>query len=328
MLTVHPSASVMRFTSRYLVRRPAVDRVASQTHRYFALFVAAVLITFVAAPLVSVYAEVHASSPSANYYRIFTFVGSLVAMLALLVAIGVAITGRRLGILWTARNTYSLSRLQVTLWSLLVLAALAAVVSCRARGLFIAQGPLGVDNALNLEIPQSLLALMGISVTSAAAVPAILSMKAQASAPTGAQLNAASARLGGDVQASGGVLVRPANCPPLVRDLFQGDDISKAGTVDFSKVQQAVITLILWVAYLGMLCLLFWTGQSLADAAHPGATNLPKPSSTFVFLLGISHAGYLAYKAAPVPSSPTTGTVPSTTPVSATLPRPQPPTLQ
>jgi hypothetical protein len=109
--------------------------------------------------------------------------------------------------------------------------------------------------------------------------------------------------VGADVHAVGKVFVRSDRYPPLFQDLFQSDDAAAAGTVDIGKVQQFAVTLILWGVYLAMLLKLFYAGASgkLPPDVEPGTTVLPKLSETFVYLLAISHAGYLAYKAVPAP---------------------------
>jgi len=268
---------------------------------------------------------VPAQTAYAGTLRLAAFVGSLLSLLACFVAIGLAVTGQRVGMLWTARNAYSLSRLQMAMWTLLVLAALAAVVACRAFGLFVQPDSAGVLGAVNIVIPPELLAVMGISITSAVATPAILSVKASSSPDSPQQVEAATARTGALVHAVGRLAVRDPDCPPLVRDLFQGDEVAKAGLVDMGKVQQAVVTLILWTAYLAMLAQLFLSGDP-HDKSTVGATTLPPLSETFVYLLGISHAGYLAFKATPAPGGTPTGNA-SASPAAAPSPRPLPPPI-
>ena len=161
----------------------------------------------------------------------------------------------------------------------------------------------GLSVALNIFIPPELLVIMGISIASGAAAPAILSLKSLTSAPSRSALDTAATRVGADVHAVGKVFVRSDRCPPLFQDLFQSDDAVAAGTVDISKVQQFAVTLILWGVYLAMLLRLFYAGASgeIPAGVKPGTTVLPQLSETFIYLLAISHAGYLAYKAVPVP---------------------------
>lgn len=252
--------------------------------------------------------------------RLGVFALSLLAMVSMMCAVGVAVTGQRAGVLWTSRNAYSLSRLQVVMWTVLVLSALVAVVACRAHGLIEADPPMGLAGALAVEIPSELLQVMGISILSAAAAPAILSVKANTDAAR-SEVDAAQARVGGALEAAGRVAVRPGDYEPLLRDLFQGDEVAKAGVVDPGKVQQAVVTLVLWGAYLAMLADLFVRGTT----NEAGATPLPAMSETFVYLLGISHVGYLAYKAAPAASAAPAATLVAP---SETLPRPLPPSIR
>ena len=269
----------------------------------------------------------HAGQPfDRSWLRAAMLALSLLTLYRLLLAVGTGVTGRRAGVLWSSRNTYSLSRLQLVLWTWLVLSGLLGVVICRAWRLFDGGG---LESALDIHMPTQLLTVMGISVASSAAAPAILSMKAQAAGPSQTALDAAARRIDADVHAVGSVYVRPGVCPPLVKDLFQSDDATAAGTVDISKVQQFAVTFILWAVYLAMLMQLMLTGRNgpVPANAVPGTTGLPALSESFVYLLGISHAGYLAYKAAPT-TQPAGATAPGTaTPdvPSAVLPRPQPP---
>lgn len=267
--------------------------------------------------------------------RTVAFTGCIFSFVLALIGIGVAITGQRAGVLWSSRNTYSLSRLQVTLWTVLVLSGLAAACACRAFGLFDDPGSQGtLATAMEIQIPTALLAAMGISLATAAAAPAILSMKSQSAAPSQADMNAVAGQVNGDMGALGRVGIRPSGCPPLVKDLFRSDDAAGLGTVDMSKVQQFIVTLLLISTYFAMLFQMFWTGHAQQFDGIPikGGSALPRLSDGFIWLMGVSHAGYLAYKAAPT-SATTPGGVPgarveatSAADIS-TLPRPQPPTL-
>lgn len=298
--------------------------------------VAGLLIAILALILApALWSPVQSDSTAGRVLRLVTFFGSLAALVCLMFAIGVGVTGKRMGMLWSARNTYSLSRLQIVLWTLMVLAALAAVVACRAHGLFIERGGAGgLMTALDISIPGQLLAVMGISVASGAAAPAILSLKSQSSPPSQPALAAAAVRTGDSVQAVGPVVVRPEGATPLIRDVFQGDDVATAGTVDVGKLQQFIVTLLLVAVYFGMLLMMFWTGTPtpLTDANVPAdSTPLPPLSDSFVYLLGISHAGYLAYKAVPSvgTSSVTPGSASASLPITTSqqMPRPLPPAM-
>jgi len=217
-----------------------------------------------------------------------------VAVVVGLVAIGVGVCGRVDGVLMSGRNTYSLSRLQMVLWTVLGLSSVAAIAVCR---LWLA-GSAGA--ALAIDIPDELLQAMGISYFSAAAAPAILSLRGAGSS-NGQQLEAARVRFGDDISAQGRLVARPNGARGLLRDLIAGDDLETAGTIDLSKVQQLIITLLLIGVYAVELVQLFDEGSLVGVTAA-----LPGFSEGFVGLLLVSHGGYLAYKAASKPGTEAT----------------------
>ena len=79
-------------------------------------------------------------------------------------------------------------------------------------------------------------------------------------------------------------------------DLFSGDEIGNALTMDASKLQMFFFTVVVLVRYALAAARLF------SDAAPPEA--FPDVSPSMVNLLLVSHAGYLAYKAAPHSTTP------------------------
>jgi hypothetical protein len=196
------------------------------------------------------------------------------AMAALLCGcIGKAIAGCWDAVLIDGRNRVSLSRLQMLAWTLLILSALITAVASN----------LGLpDNsqALAIEIPDPLLAAMGIAAVSLAASPALLTLKGSDPA-TGVSLAAYHAA--------------PDEASWL--DMFRGDDPAEANQPDLSKIQQFLITLALVGGY-GVLI-----GDMFCHLTGAFGT-FPALDPKFVWLLGISHAGYLTYKAAPKPAAP------------------------
>lgn len=229
-------------------------------------------------------------------------VGQAWGMTALLIAaflalIGVAINNRPAGILIDNRHRVSLSKFQAVLWTVLILSAL--ITSAAARATVADALPTTAGGVVGFGIPPELLAAMGIALTTLVATPALLSRRTGNAADPQA-LAAAAARTGRDpamITAAGRVVGwRSAACAQWM-DMFRGDDDSNAGAPDLSKVQQFLITLTLVGVYAGTI----WAGFTDADARFlqgPGIW-LPPLDSNFVWLLGISHAGYLAYKAAP-----------------------------
>ena len=109
----------------------------------------------------------------------------------------------------------------------------------------------------------------------------------------------------------GHVMVRDDQSLARWSDIISGDEVANAGTVDLSKVQHLLITLLLLGTYAGMMF--------SAIAKRDNFDTLPPLSPDFVGLMAISHAGYLAYKAVPKPApdgqqqaaSPQTAALPS-----------------
>jgi hypothetical protein len=221
--------------------------------------------------------------------RVGTLTLTALGMIAFSISLGFAITKSADGIFLSSRNVYSLSRFQMVLWTVLILSAVMSAAAWRAWQ------PGGGGDVLAIVIHSELLQVMGISYVSAAATPALLSLKTQTA--TAGELASASSRLGETVHAKGQLVTRPPGATASITDLVQGDELANAGTIDLSKVQQLIITLLLVTVYAGMVFKLF-----LSPAPFLGAqTELPELSQGLVNLLLISHGGYLAYKAASKP---------------------------
>jgi hypothetical protein len=149
-------------------------------------------------------------------------------------------------------------------------------------------------------MPGELLAAMGIAVFTTAATPAVLSLKAGQS-PTDSQADAAASRVAtqnntsvANIDNVGHVMVRANKSDARWNDIVSGDEVANAGMVDLSKVQQLLITLLLLGTYAGAVV--------NAIARKSPFDALPPLSTQFVGLMAVSHAGYLAYKAAPKPA--------------------------
>ncbi len=235
--------------------------------------------------------------------RLAVFSGALIAIASFLAGLGLDISRTPLGVLKSSRNTYSLSRLQMVLWTWLVLSALIAAAVSRAWGI----GGIGdISTALAIKIPGNLLVAMGISYFTGFAAPAALALKSQPDTTASpAQLNLAASRLEERISATGSIIHRPSSSPARMSDLVQGDELANAGIIDVSKVQQLLITLLLVAIYLAMLCGVFYNGPFTATEAGKELTPLPDFSKDFLTLLTLSHAGYLGYKMAPKPAGGT-----------------------
>lgn len=200
-------------------------------------------------------------------------------------ALGIAINGRAAGLLIDERNRMSLSRLQACAWSVLVLSAVLTAIAFRIRT--------GIPDPISVGIPAELLAAMGISGASLAVSPAALRLKAVQSPPAGLTAHTA-AQLGDIAEAApcqGLLYTRSSASGARWLDLFRGDEVCNAAAPDLSKVQHFLVSAIVIAAYAAGLWSAFCDPKRLAA--------LPGFDPNLVWLMGLSHAGYLAYKAAP-----------------------------
>lgn len=93
-------------------------------------------------------------------------------------------------------------------------------------------------------------------------------------------------------------------------DMFRGEDVSNAAAPDLSKIQQFLFTLLVIGVYAAAILDMFLVQAQANTLILAPQGSLPPLTANFVWLLGISHASYLAYKAAPhgPPAGPVTGT--------------------
>ena len=163
-----------------------------------------------------------------------------------------------LGWLINEQERISLSRLQMFLWTILILSAYISAVFANIK---VGGDPL---NALNITIPDELWLAMGISTTSLVASPLINRRKS--------------------------TLLDEREKSPQLSDLFTSEYDPKI--IDLSRMQNLYFTLILVGAYFMSL------GSTMYDALNNGnrIADFPELNQTFLALLAVSHAGYLSYK--------------------------------
>jgi hypothetical protein len=208
-------------------------------------------------------------------------------LLALFITVmGEGIVGLKRGALIDEQNTISLARLQLALWTVLLLAALVT-----AAFLNVARGD---HQPTAIQIPPQLWVLMGISSASLVGSGLIKSAKKDGSAdPAEEQRAIATIRKtqGVDSRADGKILAKCSPADANWYDLFMGDEVGNGSHLDIGKVQMFIFTWILLIAY----------GASLSSVFHGQAVihAFPDLDKSMVALLGISHAGYLANKAVP-----------------------------
>ena len=139
---------------------------------------------------------------------------------------------------------------------------------------------------------------MGISITSLVGSPLIISSKKdkepreEEKNKTIATLSQQGERTSNDcITNVGQVIVKADPAQASISDLFKGDETANAAQLDLGKIQMLYFTLVLVLAYAAQIGDLFLDGRTFG--------SLPELSSGMVALLGISHAGFLANKAAP-----------------------------
>ncbi|MFC2142004.1 hypothetical protein ACFLR7_03620 [Acidobacteriota bacterium] len=162
------------------------------------------------------------------------------------------------------RGRFSLTRFQISMWTLIIVSLLSGVFFARLFG--------GVESPLDITIPNQLLILMGISVGSTVASEAIKAEKDKRS----------TARV---VKASRDDGARFAQVY-LAEEGTAGEE----GAVDITKFQNYLFTLIVLIAYVAAaIAVIAKTSVSCLDF-------LPGLGGTMLTLIGISHAGYIAGK--------------------------------
>jgi hypothetical protein len=227
---------------------------------------------------------------------------SAVVLLALAVALGLKVTlppgsvqpkPLFLGVLIDNRGRFSLNRLQLIVWTVVVISLIA--------GVFFGRLIEGVAEPLEFTIPGNVLGLLGISVGSAVTVATIKSSKAATSTALPAQPAAPEVVA---VAPKGRAETKLATYQatgrrPFLRQVFMAEEGAYADDViDAGKFQSFAITVVLVVAYVGMA--ISWISDATSAAS---VTALPDLKGTFLVLLGISYAGYAGSK---LPTSPGT----------------------
>jgi hypothetical protein len=221
--------------------------------------------------------------------RFWVWLSVVLLLVAFGVVAGHGITGLWHGLLVDERNKLSLSRLQMFLWTLVVLSGFVTA----------ALSNLAADQVdpLAITIPSALWLLIGISTTSLVASPLIRSTKRARLADrdevrdTFALLSNQGVDIGG-IAAKGQIVVNTTLKDARWSDLFMGEETGNAGRLDLAKVQMFYFTLILVLAYGVALGAMF-----LSDMSR--VTTFPNLGQGVVVLMGISHAGYLVSKAIP-----------------------------
>jgi hypothetical protein len=244
-------------------------------------------------------------SVGATQPPLVSFLLTIALLAAFTTVAGHGVVGFWLGLLIDERNRMSLSRLQMCLWTIVVL---SGFLSAALWNILQSNDPR--NPMIAVAIPQELWLAMGISVTSLVGSPLVLSTKM--TAPADATVPAQRDQIQKEEERTKEELARQGLPAKVViiqgkvvvwkwlwdarpADLFQGDEIGNAAHLDLGKVQMLLFTLVLVFAYAVMMAHGFTKVAGTPDAI----LSLPRLSEGMVALLGISHAGYLTNKAVP-----------------------------
>ena len=219
---------------------------------------------------------------------------TLGSFILLLAHVGKHVADRCDGILVDQSNRISLSRFQISCWTLLVLSALFSAGLANVLCLLAptCANPDVRQGALDITIDPTLWGLLGLATLSAVAAPAITNLqRAGQTCATGEMEEALRFRqqLSTPPLRDGAVLHKQSPRDARWIDMLNGD-VAGAACVDIAKLQQLLITTLVLAVYGTELASLF------AGPKVQFITALPPLSTGLLSLCTISHAGYLANK--------------------------------
>ena len=230
--------------------------------------------------------------PGGHWAALWWGVMLLLALTAVIV--GQGITGYWRGILIDERNKMSLSRLQLALWTILIVSALLVLFFWRLR-------TRDIGDPLAIGIPTQIWTLLGISTTSLVGSSLIKTSKKNQPRNLDeeretAERFRAQGRDPSTLLATGREVLNQSPAQASWADLFRGDESGNAATASLGKFQMFYFTLIAVVSYGYLLARMF-------GAAAPVDT-FPDVGAGLLGLLGISHSGFLVEKAVPHTQDP------------------------
>jgi hypothetical protein len=254
------------------------------------------------------------SGPTASISITLPLIGFWLSIALLGAALGWGTRGSIFGIWISAQNRISLARMQVSLWTIVVLGGYSAMALLNIGALadlireFYIKPPNGTEVLPQAfpDMPAMILAALGISVAS----PMISSLIKNYSNGPSVDLQDASrstdaSGIGRFVDRSGDGNLEARSIPAQASlvDLFTGETEKDKNQVDVARLQNVVITFILVSSY---ATLLFGLAREIApdtivtalDMKTALFPSLPDPGGTFTTLLAASHATYLVSKRA------------------------------
>ena len=214
------------------------------------LFLLAIVLLILMGVLAFVFDVKSPAPPWWNVYAIW--IAAIVLITAIVATIGRMKNGKVLGIAIDGRHKYSLSRLQMTFWTILVIATIYTFTLWN----------LGFSTApMNFVVPPVLWALMGISSISLVGSPLILNNKpvsevVKIASPVHAQWS----------------------------DLIAGEENGNRETIDLARVQMLLITIIVGISYTILIAMELARAKASAAVivAKLNAKNAPTAAKKIV----------------------------------------------
>ena len=231
----------------------------------------------------------------ANNTRTFSIM--LFLLLAFFVILGYWVNKSPMGILIDKRNKVSLSRLQLVVWTIIILSAFLTMA------MYNVANPDEEKGALSIAIPSELWWLMGISITSLVGSPLLKQVRdGEADKKlTQDEIDELDGlrrhRMISDTEYRSRLVGKTSVIQTnddvkkaSFWDIFKGEEVTNYNYVDIAKLQMFLFTVIIVIAYLADL--FHWFKMTELTNTY----EFPSLDPGIVALLGISHTGYLASK--------------------------------
>jgi len=215
----------------------------------------------------------------------------LLLIVAFFLLTGKALTGRGLGILINDRNLMSLSRLQLVIWTTVIVSGFFVIALVRIKSA-------DVDQPLAIGVPWQIWTLLGISATSFVGTPLLYGNKMAKEPRDPAKIeNEVASQFANETadkvaENRRGILYANNGIEDArFTDMFQGDELVNTHLVDVAKLQMFFFTIAVAIAYATQLFQLIAYGDLKQTGIH-----LPDLQEGLLALMGVSHAGYLGSK--------------------------------
>ncbi|MBP3961643.1 hypothetical protein [Paenibacillus lignilyticus] len=210
--------------------------------------------------------------------------------LYMIIAIGKGKLNHPLGILINERNLMSLSRLQITLWTVLFTSTYFTIL--------VGNLALHPEHPLQLKFDSTVLALMGISSVSAIFSPMINgakknraiddSLKNQLVQSAAEAYNMSAQEIETSMQ--GTLYANPSYKDAQFSDIFEGEEMQNHAYIDIAKVQMFLFTMMALMIYSVTIY------STLMTQGLDAIESFPALPEELIGLIGISNGGYLTSK--------------------------------